>query len=89
MNGKPTPVLTAPEITVLPCLIGKSGKIQRTYPGAPNAAGWTLFVRTATAYVFNGDGIFETERAAVRHLAQKYHLHLRLNRNESLRLSEA
>jgi hypothetical protein len=89
MSSSPSPVSTAPEITVLPCQIGKSGKIGRTYPGAPGAVGWTLFVRTATTYVFNGDAIFETERAAIRHLAQKYHLRLRLNRNESLRLSEA
>lgn len=84
-----SPILTAPEITVLPCLIDAAGKIQRTYPGAPDAAGWTLFVRNTLAYVFNGDPIFATERAAIGHLAQKYHLHLRLNRNESLRLSES
>ena len=79
-----------PELTALPCAIEPSnGQIERTYPGAPGAAGWTLFLRTAAAYVYHGDPVFANEPEAIRYLRKRYQVKIRLNRNDSLRFSES
>ena len=79
-----------PELTVLPCAIrAGNGQIERTYPGAPGAAGWTLFLRTAAAYVYNGDPLFADEPDAIRYLRKRYKVKIRLNRNDSLPFSES
>ena len=78
------------ELTALPCAIrAADGQFERTYPGAPGTVGWTLFLRTATAYVFNGDPVFANEPDALRHLSKHYGAKIRLNRNDALAFSES
>ena len=78
------------ELTALPCAISAvDGKIERTYPGEPDAAGWTLFLRTAAAYVYNGDPLFANEPDAIQYLRKRYRVKIRLNRNDSLPFSES
>ena len=33
-------------------------RIERSYPGAPEAIGWTIFQRTACAYLYEGEPLF-------------------------------
>jgi len=79
-----------PELTALPCAISAvDGQIERTYPGAPDAAGWTLFLRTTAAYVYNGDPLFANEPDAIQYLRKHYKVKICLNRNDSLPFSES
>ena len=74
-----------PELTGLPYAIrAGNGHIERSYPGAPGAAGWTLFLRTDIAYVYQGDPLFANEPDAIRYLREHYRVNIRLNRNDSL-----
>jgi hypothetical protein len=78
------------ELTALPCILqSDTGKCERSYPGAPGIIGWTLFLRTAIAYVYNGDPVFTNEPDAIRYLRKKYQVKICLNRNDSLPLSES
>jgi hypothetical protein len=77
------------ELTPLPCTLqSETGQYMRSYPGAPGVIGWTLFLRTAVAYVYNGDPVFTNERDAIRYLRKKYQIKIHLNRNDSLHYSE-
>jgi hypothetical protein len=46
---------------------GQFVKVERSYPGAPEAIGWTIFECQTHAYVHTGDPLFDTERDARRH----------------------
>ncbi len=77
------------ELTPLPCTLQtETGQIMRSYPGAPGVIGWTLFLHTTAAYVYNGDPIFTNEPDAIRYLRQKYQVKIYLNRNDSMHFSE-
>jgi hypothetical protein len=46
--------------------------IERSYPGAPQAAGWTVFYRQPLAYTYLGDPLFATQQQAQRYFRQTY-----------------
>ena len=47
-------------------------RIERSYPGAPHAAGWTVFYRHPNAYVYLNEPLFLTEREARRYFRRTY-----------------
>lgn len=46
--------------------------LERSYPSAPNAVGWTIFRRTRLAFVYEGEPLFRFEGPARRYLRQVY-----------------
>ena len=77
-NGEP---LTFEEVQAC-CLRGHNGRqvrdhkdqvrIERSYPGSPEAIGWTVFFRRPKAYAYEGDPIFRSERQVRRHFRQTF-----------------
>ena len=47
-------------------------RIERSYPGAAHAIGWTIFRRTPQTYLYEGEPLFRFERGARNRLRQKY-----------------
>ena len=56
----------------------KTLQIERSYPGAPHAIGWTIFRRTTKAYLYEGERLFRFERGARKRLRQAYAIHYSL-----------
>lgn len=54
-------------------------RIERSYPGSPEASGWTLFERTTRTYIYTGDPLFASERQTRQHLRQVYAIRHVLN----------
>ncbi len=68
---------------------GQFVKIERSYPGAPEAIGWTIFERQTHAYVHTGDPLFEAEREARRHMRTAYAIWHDLNGPDATTYSHA
>ncbi len=47
-------------------------RIQRSYPGAPHAIGWTVFHRQPCAYIHLNEPLFVTEQEARRYFKRTY-----------------
>ena len=54
-------------------------RIERSYPGAPEAVGWTIFERTARAYLDRNEPLFQGEPGARRHIRKVYAIRQDLN----------
>jgi len=57
---------------------GHSIQIERSYPGAPGAIGWTIFQRTSKAWLYENEPFFRFERGARRYIHQAYAIHYAL-----------
>ena len=68
---------------------GQFVKIERSYTGAPEASGWTIFERQTHAYVHTGDPLFEIEREARRHMRTAYAIWHDLNGSDATTYSHA
>jgi len=53
--------------------------IERTYPGAPYAIGWTLFRRTPKKYLYESQPLFRHERNARKYMRKAYAILYSLN----------
>ena len=53
-------------------------RIERSYPGAPQAIGWTIFRRTPKSYVHEGETLYASETGARKRLRQAYAIHYSL-----------
>ena len=53
-------------------------RIERSYPGAPDAIGWTIFHRTARKYLYEDEPVFRFERGARRYIRKAYAIHYSL-----------
>ena len=62
-------------------------QIERSYPGAPEAIGWTVFHRTSRAYCYENEPIFRSERGARRHLRKAYAIQYSLNTDDLMTYS--
>jgi len=53
---------------------GQAGhlRIERSYPGAPEAVGWTVFEHTPSAYLHKNEPLFRDEKEARRHIRKVY-----------------
>jgi hypothetical protein len=61
--------------------------IERSYPGAPHAIGWTIFRWTPRAYLFENQPLFRTERAARRYIRKAYAIEVALNTGDAMTYS--
>ncbi len=61
--------------------------IERSYPGAPLAVGWTLFHRTPKKFEYHGDPLFRFEIGARHYLRQVYAIQYSLIENDALTYS--
>ena len=50
-------------------------QIERTYPGAPEAIGWTIFRRATQKYLYENEPLFRFERGARRYIRKAYAIH--------------
>ena len=54
-------------------------RIGRSYPGAPDAIGWTVFQRTSRAYLYKNEPLFWSEKGARRYIRKAYAIQHDLN----------
>ena len=57
---------------------GAQIQIERSYPGAPDAIGWTIFRRTTRKYLYENEPLFRFERGARRYIRKAYAIHYSL-----------
>jgi hypothetical protein len=51
---------------------GESVQIERSYPGAPHAIGWTIFRRTRRKYLYENEPLFRFERGARKYIRKAH-----------------
>lgn len=61
---------------------GAQVEIERSYPGAPHAIGWTIFRRTPSKYLYENEPLFRFERGARRYIRKAYAIHYSLASDE-------
>ena len=76
LAGDPT-FLTFTQVQALR-LLRAPLRIERSYPGAPQAIGWTIFRRTPKKYVHEGETLCASETGARKRLRQVYAIHYSL-----------
>jgi hypothetical protein len=54
---------------------GQRIQIERSYPGAPHAIGWTIFRRTTKTYLYENEPFFRFERGARKYIRKAYAIH--------------
>ena len=57
----------------------QSTQIERSYPGARDAIGWTVFHRTAKAWLYKNEPFFRFEHGTRQYIRKAYAIHYRLN----------
>lgn len=70
LTGDPT-FLTFTQVQTLR-LLRASILIERSYPGAPQAVGWTIFRRTPRTFLYEGEMLHASETGARKRLRQAY-----------------
>ena len=62
-------------------------QIERSYPGAPHAVGWTIFRRTPRKYLYENEPLFRFERGARRYIRKAYAIHYYLTSDDGMTYS--
>lgn len=62
-------------------------QIERSYPGAPHAIGWTVFRRTPRKYLYENEPLFRFERGARRYIRKAYAIHCSLTSDDGMTYS--
>ncbi len=62
-------------------------RIERSYPGAPHAVGWTIFRRTPRKYLYEKEPLFRFERGARRYIRKAYAIHYSFNSDDGMTYS--
>lgn len=63
---------------------GTQVHIERSYPGASHAIGWTIFRRTAAKYLYENEPLFRFERGAKAYIRKAYAIRYSLNGDDCL-----
>ena len=66
---------------------GARVRIERSYPGAPHAIGWTIFHRTPRKYVYESEPLFRFERGARRYIRKAYAIHYSFTSDDGMTYS--
>ena len=66
---------------------GARVRIERSYPGAPHAIGWTIFRRTPRKYVCENEPLFRFERGARRYIRKAYAIHYSFTSDDGITYS--
>ena len=62
-------------------------QIERSYPGAPHAIGWTIFRRTPRRYLYENEPLFRFERGARRYIRKAYAIYYSLASDDGMTYS--
>ena len=62
-------------LSMLKRVEGARVHIERSYPGAPHAIGWTIFRRTPRKYLYENEPLFRFERGARKYIRKAYAIH--------------
>lgn len=74
-------------LTLLAELGSAQVRIERSYPGAPDAIGWSIFRRTPQTYLYENEPLFRFERGARRHIRKAYAIHYELTNEDVMTYS--
>ena len=66
---------------------GAQVRIERSYPGAPNTIGWTIFRRRPRKYLYENEPLFRFERGARRYIRIAYAIHYSLTSDDGMTYS--
>ena len=66
---------------------GARVRIERSYPGASHAIGWTIFRRTPRKYLYEKEPLFRFERGARRYIRKAYAIHYSLTSDDGMTYS--
>ena len=66
---------------------GARVRIERSYPGATHAIGWTIFRRTPRKYLYEKEPLFRFERGARRYIRKAYAIHYSLTSDDGMTYS--
>jgi hypothetical protein len=58
--------------------------IERSYPGAPQVIGWTIFRRISRKYLYENEPLFRFERGARRYIRKAYAIQYSLASDDCL-----
>ena len=62
-------------------------QIERSYPGAAHAIGWTIFRRTTWAYRYENEPLFRFEGGARRYIRKVYAIHYSFTSDDGMTYS--
>jgi len=62
-------------------------QIERSYPGAPHAVGWTIFRRIPRKYRYENEPLFRFERGARRYIRKAYAIHYSFTSDDGMTYS--
>ena len=62
-------------------------RIERSYPGALHAIGWTIFRRIPRKYLFENEPLFRFERGARRYIRKAYAIHYSFTSDDGMTYS--
>ena len=76
-------------LSMLKRVDGARVRIERSYPGAPHAIGWTIFHRTPRKYLYEKEPLFRFERGArrSRSVRKVYAIHYSLTSDDGMTYS--
>ena len=74
-------------LSMLKRVDGARVRIERSYPGAPHAIGWTIFHRTPRKYLYEKEPLFRFERGAHRYIRKAYAIHYSLTGDDGMTYS--
>ncbi len=66
---------------------GARVRIERSYPGAPHAIGWTIFRRTNLKYLYENEPLFRFERGTRKYIRKAYAIHYSLTSEDGMTYS--
>ena len=74
-------------LSMLKRVDGARVRIERSYPGAPHAIGWTVFHRTPRKYLYENEPLFRFERGARRYIRKAYAIHYSFTSDDGITYS--
>ncbi len=74
-------------LSMLKRVDGAHVRIERSYPGAPHAIGWTIFRRTPRKYLYEKEPLFRFERGARRYIRKAYAIQYSLTSDDGMTYS--
>ena len=74
-------------LSMLKRVDGAHVRIERSYPGAPHAIGWTIFRRTHRKCMYENEPLFRFERGARRYIRKAYAIHYSLTSDDGMTYS--
>jgi len=74
-------------LSMLKRVDGVRVRIERSYPGAPHAIGWTIFRRIPRKYLYEKEPLFRFERGARRYIRKAYAIHYSFTSDDGMTYS--